>query len=71
VHTLVLNDLRISQLENEVLVVKDDFIWSQMPRIYTTLDYLLSEEGRAREKAWKPLQVTNKVVSKFYDIPGG
>jgi hypothetical protein len=26
---------------------KGGFIWRQTPRIYTTLDYLLSEEGRA------------------------
>jgi hypothetical protein len=34
---------------------KDVFIWRQMPRIYTTLDYLLSEEGKAQEKAKKKL----------------
>jgi hypothetical protein len=62
---LVFNDLRISQLENKVSVVKGDFIWRQMPCIYTTLDYLLGEEGRALEKSQKPHWVTDKVVSKF------
>jgi hypothetical protein len=44
---MVLNDLRVSQFENEVRVVKKRFFnWRQTPRIYTTLDYLLGEEGR-------------------------
>jgi len=43
---MVFNDLRISQFENKVRVVKILFIWRQMPCIYTTLDYLLGEEGR-------------------------
>jgi hypothetical protein len=42
-----------------------NFIWRQTPRIYTTLDYLLGEEGRAQEKAQKPHWVTDKMVSKF------
>jgi len=54
VHTLVLNDLRVSQFENEVLVVRDGFIGRQTHHIYTKLDYLLSEEGRDQEKAQKP-----------------
>jgi len=43
---LVLNDLRVSQFENEVRVVKRLFNWRQTLHIYTTLDYLLGEEGR-------------------------
>jgi len=55
---MVLNGLRISQFENKVRVVKRTFIWRQTPHIYTTLDYLLGEEG-------KPYWITDKVVSKF------
>jgi len=36
-----------------------------MPRIYTTLDYLLGEEGRARENTRKPHCIADNVVSKF------
>jgi len=63
--TLVLNDLRVSQFENEVRVVKRLFIWRQTPHIYTTLDYLLGEEGRARENTQKPHYIADNVVSKF------
>src|SRR5882762_4007928 len=59
---LVLNDLRVSQFENEVRVVKRLFIWRQTPRIYTTLDYLLGEEGRARENTRKPHCIADNVV---------
>ena len=47
--TLVLNDLRVSGFENEILVVKGDFILRWKPPIYTTLEYPLSEGGRAQE----------------------
>ena len=62
---LVLNDLRVSQFENEVRVVKRLFNWRQTPCIYTTLDYLLSEERRTQENTQKPHWITDNVVSKF------
>ena len=62
---LVLNDIRVSQFENEVRVVKRLFIWRQTPCIYTTLDYLLGEEGRTHGNARKPHWIADNVVSKF------
>jgi len=35
------------------------------PRIYTSIGYLLSKEGRAQENAQKLLLVIGKAVSKF------
>jgi hypothetical protein len=52
---LVLNDLRVSQFENEVRVVKGYLFRRYIPRIYTTIEYLLGEGGRARENARRPL----------------
>jgi len=62
---LVLNDLRVSQFENKVRVVKRLFIWRYTPHIYTTLDYLLDEEGITQKNTWKPHWIADNVVSKF------
>jgi len=35
------------------------------PHIYTTLEYLLGEKGRAGENAQKPQKVTGRTASEF------